>query len=181
MYDADDRKAKQREADRRYRLRHPDRCRERDRKWREANPDKRKAQKRRYYQRHRAEILAQKRRYYVEHRVWERRRLLFMVDSTAYASYRAAMRIRKAKRCIMGGNPYKPRFNRRIPGWATFGKFVWASSPFLAVNLTPAQRDFALALVTGIGWAIVTTITEFYGCEDDPETIFPEAQNADGV
>ena len=44
-----------------------------------------------------------------------------------------------------------------------------------------AVSIFALALVTGIGWAIVTAITEIYGCEEDPETIFPEAQKADGV
>lgn len=146
MYDAANRKAKQREADRRYRLRHPDRCRERDRKWREANPDKRKAQKRRNYQRHRAEILAQKRRYYVEHRVWERRRLLFVVDSTAYANFRAAMRIRKAKRRIMGGNLYKPRSARRIPDWCVMGGAIDARSPWLAENLTPSQRAFAREL-----------------------------------
>ncbi len=40
---------------------------------------------------------------------------------------------------------------------------------------------FALALVIGIGWAIVTVITEICGCDDDPETIFPEAPKADGV
>lgn len=146
MHDAADRKAKQREADRLYRLRHPDRCRERDRKWREANPDKRKAQKRRNYQQHRAEILAKKRRYYIEHGVWEKRRLLFMVDSDAYANFRAAMRIGKAKRRIMGGKPYVPRFNRRIQDWATFGKAICASSPWLVENLTPAQRAWAREL-----------------------------------
>jgi hypothetical protein len=146
MYSTSHKKEGQREADRRYRLRHPDRCRERDRKWRTANPDKRKAQKRRNYQRHRIEILEKKRRYYVERLVWERRRLLFAVDSTAYASFRAAMRIRNAKRCILGGNLYKPRFNRRIPDWATFGKVVWAASPWLATNLTPSQAAYAREL-----------------------------------
>lgn len=146
MYSGFHRKQKQREADRRYRLRHPDRCRERDRKWREANPDKRKAQKRRYYQRHKAEILAQKRRYYVEHRVWKRRRLLFMVDSTAYANFRAAMRIRKAKRRIAEGGFYWPRYARRIPDWATMCHAAWAASPWLPENLTPSRRGYAREL-----------------------------------
>jgi hypothetical protein len=146
MYSTSHKKEGQREADRRYRLRHPDRCRERDRKWRTANPDKRKAQKRRNYQRHRAEILAQKRRYYIERRVWERRRQLFAVDSTAYANFRAAMRIRKAKRRIMGGKLYWPRYARRIPDWATMCHAAWAASPWLPENLTPSQRGYAREL-----------------------------------
>ncbi len=143
MYSAANRKAKQREADRRYRLRHPDRCRERDRKWREANPDKRKAQKRRNYQRHRAEILAKKHRQYVEAGVWTARRLLFASDAGVYAKYRAAARIRSAKCCVLAGKVYKPRFARRIPDWATMGGALDVRSPQLAANMTPEQAAYA--------------------------------------
>ena len=146
MYSASHRKEKQREADRRYRLRHPDRCRERDRRWRAANPDKRKAQKQRNYQRHRAEILAKKRRQYVEDGVWTARKLRFAFDAAAYAKYRASQRMGGAKRCVLAGRFYKPRFNRRIPDWATYGKVVWAGSPWLVENLTMSQRAYAREL-----------------------------------
>ena len=146
MYSASHKKERQREADRRYRLRHPDRCRERNRKWREANPDKRKAQKRRNYQRHRIEILEKKRRYYVERHVWENRRLRYIMDSAAYAKHRAAMRMRGAKRRVLAGELYKPRFARRIPDWCVMGGVIDARSPWLAENLTPSQRYFAMQL-----------------------------------
>jgi len=146
MYSTSHKKEGQREADRRYRLRHPDRCRERDRKWRTANPDKRKAQKRRHYARHRAEILAEKREYYVARRPYAKLRALWTISPLAYAKYRAAMRVRGAKRCVLAGRFYKPRFNRRIPDWATFGKVVWAASPWLAANLTPSQAAYAREL-----------------------------------
>ena len=146
MYSASHKRERQREADRRYRLRHPDRCRERDRKWREANPDKRKAQKRRNYQRHRAEILAKKHRQYVEAGVWTARRLLFASDAGAYAKFRAAARMRIAKRCVLAGRFYKPRFARRIPDWCVMGGVVDMRSPWLAENLTPSQRAFAREL-----------------------------------
>ena len=146
MYSAGHKKERQREADRRYRLRHPDRCRERDRKWREANPDKRKAQKRRNYQRHRAEILAKKRKQYVEAGVWTARRQRFLLDAAAYAKYRAAMRMRGAKRCVLAGRFYKPRFARRIPDWCVWGGSVDFQSPWLVENLTPAQRAYAIEL-----------------------------------
>lgn len=146
MYSANLKKERQREADRRYRLRHPDRCRERDRKWREANPDKRKAQKRRNYQRHRAKILAKKRRQYVEAGVWTARRLLFALDAAAYAKFRADARMRTAKRCVLAGRFYKPRFVRRIPDWCVMGHVVDMRSPWLVENLTPSQRAFAREL-----------------------------------
>jgi len=146
MYSAAHRKAKQREADRRYRLRHPDRCRERDRKWRKANPDKRKAQKKRNYRRHRAEILAKKRRQYVESGVWTARCLLFALDAAAYAKFRASDRMRTAKRCVLAGRSYKPRFSRRIPDWATMGGALDTGSPWLGVYITPEQRAFAREL-----------------------------------
>jgi hypothetical protein len=146
MYSAGHKKERQREADRRYRLRHPDRCRERDRKWREANPAKRKAQKRRNYLRHRAEILAKKHRHYVEAGVWTARRLLFALDAAAYAKYRASARMRVAKRCVLAGRFYKPRFARRIPDWCVWGGGVDVRSQWLVENLTPSQRDYAMQL-----------------------------------
>lgn len=146
MYSAANRKSKQREADRRYRLRHPERCRERDRKWREANPDKRKAQKRRNYQRHRAEILAKKHRQYVEAAVWTARCILFALDAESYAKYRAAARIRNAKRCVLAGKVYKPRFARRIPDWETMGGALDVRSSWLAENMTAAQNAYAREL-----------------------------------
>ena len=156
MYAAIHKKEKQREADRRYRLRHPDRCRAHDRKWREANPEKRKAQKARWYARHRAEILEEKRIYYIRAHVWEKRRILFAVfilnlilfavSATAYAKFRAAGRMRIAKRCVANGKVYRPRFNRRIPEWATMGRVVDYASPWLVENLTPSQRAYARKL-----------------------------------
>lgn len=146
MDSATRKKERQREADRRYRQRHPDRCRERDRKWREANPGKRKAQKQRNYQRHRAEILAKKRRYYVEAQTWEKRRLVFGMNPDAYAKYRAAMRIRRAKCRVLAGAFYRPRFARRIPDWCVMGGVIDVRSPWLAANLTPSQRAYAREL-----------------------------------
>lgn len=146
MYAVENKKARQREADRRYRMRHPDRLRERARKWRLANPGKRKAQKRRHYARHRAEILAEKREYYVARRPYAKLRALWAISPEAYAKYRAAMRVRGAKRCVLAGRFYKPRFSRRIPDWVTFGHVVDVRSAWLAENLTPAQRAYAREL-----------------------------------
>lgn len=140
-------KERQREADRRYRMRHPDRLRERALKWRKNNPEKRKAQKRRNYARHRAEILEKKRIYYATVYPWGKRREIFAVDADAYAKYRAAQRVRRARRVVLLGKAYRPRFQCRLPNWATFGQRVLdAASPFLDVNITPSQRAYAREL-----------------------------------
>lgn len=146
MYSEHHRKEKQREADRRYRLLHPDRCRERDRRWREANPDKKAAQNRRHYKRHRAEILDKKRAYYAGVANPRRKVRMCLMTPCEYAEWRARARRRRAIRTVLAGKIYKPRFARRIPSWSVYGRVIDAQSAFLAMNLTASQRAYAMEL-----------------------------------
>ena len=146
MYSQRHKKEKQHEADRLYRLRHPDRCRERDRRWREANPDKKAAQNRRYYKRHRAEILDKKRAYYAAVANPRRKVRMCLMTPYEYAEWRARARRRRAIRIVLAGNIYKPRFARRIPDWCVAGRVIDSASAFLAVNLTASQRVYAKEL-----------------------------------
>lgn len=71
-------------------------------------------------------------------------RLAWCFDSDLYATGRAYNRMLKAKRTILRGGVYRPRFSSRIPDWAVKGeKILNASSQWLAVNITPSQRAFA--------------------------------------
>lgn len=71
-------------------------------------------------------------------------RLAWCFDSDLYATGRAYNRMLKAKRTILRGGVYRPRFSYRIPDWAVKGeKILNASSQWLAVNITPSQRAFA--------------------------------------
>lgn len=85
-------------------------------------------------------ILEKKRRRW--HRIVERSSL----DAVYYAERRRKLRIDNAKRSIAQGRIYRPRFNRRVPDWSTMGKVVDAASPWLAENITPAQRAFVREL-----------------------------------
>ena len=93
------------------------------RKWDEANRDKR----REYFKKSMMKI-----------------RLAYCFDSDLYAKARAYNRMLKAKRTILRGGVYRPRFSCRIPDWAVKGEMILnASSQWLAVNITPSQRAFA--------------------------------------
>ena len=71
-------------------------------------------------------------------------RLACCFDSDLYAKARAYNRMLKAKRIILRGGVYRPRFSCRIPDWAVKGEMILnASSQWLAVNITPSQRAFA--------------------------------------
>jgi hypothetical protein len=85
-------------------------------------------------------ILETKRRMY--------RRIVMRSSLSAvyYAERRRKQRIYKAKLRIAQGCIYRPRFNRRVPDWATMGKVVDAASPWLVENITPSQRAFAREL-----------------------------------
>lgn len=139
-------KQKQREADRRYRERHPDRLREREKRWRMANPEKRAAQKMRNYLRHRESILEQKREYYLAARPYEKLLVQLSASAEAYAAYRCRARVRSAKKRLVAGKSYMPRFSRRIPDWCVYGAAIDTRSAYLAENLTPSQRAYAREL-----------------------------------
>lgn len=71
-------------------------------------------------------------------------RIAWCFDADLYAKGRAYNRMLKAKRIILGGGVYRPRFGCRIPDWAVKGEMILdASSQWLAVNITPSQRAFA--------------------------------------
>ena len=93
------------------------------RKWEEANRDK----CREYVKKHMRKV-----------------RLAWCFDSDLYAKGRAYSRMLNAKRTILRGGVYRPRFSCRMPDWAVKGEMILnASSQWLAVNITPSQRAFA--------------------------------------
>ena len=93
------------------------------RKWADANRDK----VREYVKKHMRKV-----------------RLAWCFDSDLYAKGRAYNRMLKAKRTILRGGVYRPRFGCRIPDWAVKGEMILdASSRWLDVNITPSQRAFA--------------------------------------
>ena len=67
-----------------------------------------------------------------------------MTDAAYYAAFRASRRIGKAKKRILAGKVYSPRFHTRIPDWATKGQFtIDFRSQWLESNLTASQIAFA--------------------------------------
>ena len=97
--------------------------------------------KREYRQRRLPEILMQERR--AEANRTERKR----TDAEYYAHCRATDRIAKAKKQIMAGKVYRPRFHTRIPDWFTLGQqTIDANSPWLTNNVTASQIDYGLEL-----------------------------------
>lgn len=139
-------KEKQREADRRYRERHPERLRERDKRWREANPAKRKAQKKRHYQKHREQILKQKREYYERVKPYEKVIALVTASPEAYAAQRAKARVRSAKKRVCMGKVYSPRYYRRIPDWCVKGGEIDVRSAYIVENTTLSEQAYAREL-----------------------------------
>lgn len=116
---------------------------------------RKKASAKKYYQEHKEKRNAQGKRWRAAHpelhREYVRKymanfRMRFYFDAEAYATYRAYNRKLRAKEAVLKRGSYRPRFNRRIPDWVTYGKVLWAASPWLAANLTPSQRAFAREL-----------------------------------
>ena len=96
------------------------------RKWDEANRDKR----REYMKKSMRKI-----------------RLAYCFDSDLYAKARAYNRMQKAKRIILTGGVYRPRFSCRIPDFAVKGQdIVDYHSQFLSYNITEEQVAFAKEL-----------------------------------
>lgn len=96
------------------------------RKWDEANRDKR----REYMKKSMRKI-----------------RLAYCFDSDLYAKARAYNRMQKAKRIILTGGVYRPRFSCRIPDFAVKGQdIVDYHSQFLSDNITEEQVAFAKEL-----------------------------------
>lgn len=79
-------------------------------------------------------------------RMWQRKAERSSLDAAYYAKRRSYLRVQNAKLCIAQGRTYRPRFNRRVPDWATMGRVVDSASPWLPENLTPSQRAFAREL-----------------------------------
>ena len=68
-------------------------------------------------------------------------------DSDIYAKARAYNRMLKAKRIILRGGVYRPRFSCRIPDFAVKGQdLVDYHSQFLSDNITEEQVAFAKEL-----------------------------------
>lgn len=81
-------------------------------------------------------------------RAYQRKRIRMATDAAFYAKHRARQRIYGLMHQMRRGKTtaYRPRFDRRVPDWATCGGVLWAASPYLATNLTPAQRAYAREL-----------------------------------
>lgn len=67
-------------------------------------------------------------------------------DAAFYARKRAMQRKRHARRKVLEGGMYMPRFNQRVPDWATYGQLIDSRSAFLAENMTTEQRAYAREL-----------------------------------
>ena len=74
-------------------------------------------------------------------------RLAWCFDADLYAKGRAYNRMLKAKRIILRGGVYRPRFSCRIPDWAVKCQdLVDYHSQFLSDNITEEQVAFAKEL-----------------------------------
>ena len=101
-------------------------CAEVKRKWDDANRDKRREYVKKYMR---------------------KVRLAWCFDADLYAKGRAYNRMQKAKRIILRGGVYRPRFSCRIPDFAVKGQdLVDYHSQFLSDNITEEQVAFAKEL-----------------------------------
>ncbi len=129
------------------------------------NPEMARIHQREYNATHRAERRAYNLRYIAEHRDfcreckrnWSKtakgrectaratrtKRARCEVDAAFYAQFRAAYRIRAAKKRLLAGKVYKPRFAKRIPDNCTKRAVLDVRSAYLAVNATFEQNAFA--------------------------------------
>lgn len=122
---------------RRRRAENKEKYREKQMAWRERNRDEVNRKKREYRKRNVDRFKVMER--FAE----ERRKRKKQTDAAYYAKRRASVRMSKAKRRVVDGKPYRPKFNTRIPDWATMGqKIIDVSSPWLWNNLTDGQRAY---------------------------------------
>lgn len=118
-----------------------------------------RAKRRKYYAEHREEICRKWREMYRADEAYRLRkkashaheyeRLLPKLESDAklYAQWRAKRRMQRARKAVAEGRTYRPLYCTRFPDWAVKGQRVLdVSSEFLAVNMTPEQRAYALEL-----------------------------------
>lgn len=118
-----------------------------------------RAKRRKYYAEHREEICRKWREMYRADEAYRLRkkashaheyeRLLQKLESDAklYAQWRAKRRMQRARKAVAEGRTYRPLYCTRFPDWAVKGQRVLdVSSAFLAVNMTPEQRAYALEL-----------------------------------
>ena len=111
------------------------------------------ASAKKYYAKHRKKIKEAHRRWAAANRDKVRGytrkhmrkvRLAWCFDPDLYAKGRASNRMQKARRTILRGGVYRPRFSCRIPDRAVKGEMILdASSQWLDINLTPSQRAYA--------------------------------------
>ena len=114
------------------------------------------ASARKYYAKHRKKIAEDHLRWAAANRdkmrgyvrkSQRKARLAWCFDSELYKKGRAYNRMLKAKRTVLKGGLYVPRFACRIPDWATKGqKITDTASPWLIENLTDSQRGYAREL-----------------------------------
>lgn len=121
--------------------------------------DRIRAQKRSNYAKRRVVILEQLHERYVSDEAWRAQKLArarlsdrkyrakLEADAKLYAAWRAKRQKQRARKAVSEGRTYRPLFCMRIPDWATKRQRVLdVSSEFLAVNMTPEQRAYALEL-----------------------------------
>lgn len=121
-----------------------------------ANPERERKNRRDHYYRNHAETLRKKREYrqrrlpetlMQERRAEANRTERKRTDAEYYAHCRATRRIAKAKKQVMAGKLYRPRFHTRIPDWFTLGQqTIDANSPWLTNNVTASQIAYGREL-----------------------------------
>lgn len=115
-----------------YREKNAERLREAKREW--AVSETGRACKRKYRETHRDQYRAS------SAKVEAKRRVRKEEDAAYYAQERGRRRVAYAKKRILSGKVYKPKFPMRIPDWATKGRrIVDVSSVWLIENQTIEQ------------------------------------------
>lgn len=77
---------------------------------------------------------------------WRRHQLRCRTDAAYYALWRAKERLRYAQYRVAAGKTYSPRYSGRIPNWCVSGAVLDTKSRFIAVNITPSQKEWARRL-----------------------------------
>ena len=117
---------------------------------RRANPKRAKDKDRLYRLRKKARMAADPKLYEhfrtVKNAAKKRYDAKMLVMPERYARERRWKRISYAKKMILAGRPYHPQPNRRVPDWCVKHGVVDVRSQWLAENLTPSQRDYAMRL-----------------------------------
>ena len=142
---------KRREYARKYNAEHRERIIHLTREWQKARPERKRANDRAYRLRHADKVKAAKRKWNAANKARRNAknaefRATFVHDCVAWAKWRMKWRVIYAKRVLRRGEMYSPRFDLRIPDYATKGSVLDVRSAFLAVNQTVEQRAWAREL-----------------------------------